>query len=553
MEQKRHLSEYSLYTDNIVFLNIKKRRRSIVSVRLSAAVLLSIIAVCLFYTTATAAEAIWIGNIIIDYNLSNSLNKETSDKDSTSRHSLKENAHFRVIIKACGESAQNLRISNPDVSYTMTESRFRQVKKSRCVRSSKGPGDKDMVDYVTPGSSEKEHSSFQGLLHPDFPKYDCQSVLSVDPEAKEYIFTIALNNKPAVLIDGNSQMESRYACENETFIKDVKYISPIMLKAIDIEPQITASCDSSGRVCSATAPGSERILPIIASFAGKYDGGKKIKGEIFYPDIKSIYGSAGETAMDTMDKTLESLKELSKMSPGLKQELAEAEAEIRKSMKEQSDQYEGASDPDLKSKETLKVSWEFKIHDDCEDMIDELKESISMLRAYSSEELINKAAQDGWDGSHEGDGEVYDERVAKEGVRQYRKHWWDPGYNPSQSSAQNSEGPLDGGSAKIDMATNNDCKVVNADEVRDDYRKKCYPDVLFKAMYEHELTHARQCREEATSAEYKSGTPRSYQKFEIEAYCVGIGIILDYAKVNCKDCDLKPYEKEYKRLCGGKQ
>ncbi len=511
------------------------------------------IAVCLIFATANASEPIWIGDIIIDYSLGNSLYKDTSDKDSTSRHSLKENARFRAVIKACGESAQNLRISNPDVSYTMTENKFNQVKKSRCVRSSKGPGDKNMVDYVTPGSSEKEHSSFRGLLHPDFPKYESQSVLSVDPDTKEYVFTIALNKKPALLIDGNSQSETRYACENETFIKDVKYISPIMLKAIDIEPQITASCDSSGRVCSATAPGSERMLPLIASFKGRYDGGKKIKGEVYYPDIKSIYGSVSETVTDTMDKTLESLKELSKMSPELEKELAEAEATIKESMKDQSGNAEGQADPDIKTTETLKVSWEFKIHDDCEDMIDELKESISMIRAYSSEELINKAAQDGWDGSHEGDGEVYDERVAKEGVRQYRKHWWDPGYNPSQSSAQDSAGPGDGGSAKIDMATNNDCKVVNAEEVRDDYRKKCYPDVLFKAMYEHELTHARQCSDKTTSAEYKSGTPRSYQKFEIEAYCVGIGIILDYAKVNCKDCDLKPYGKEYKRLCGGKQ
>jgi hypothetical protein len=435
----------------------------------------------------------------------------------------------------------------------MTENRFRQVKKARCVRSSKGPGDKDMVDYVTPGSSEKEHVSFNGLLHPDFPGYYYQSVLSVDPEAKEYVFSIALNKKPALLIDGNSQKESNYACENETFINDVKYISPIMLKAIDIEPQLTANCDSSGKVCSATAPGSERVLPLIASFSGRYDGGKKIKGEVFYPDIKSIYGSVSETVKNTMDKTLESLKELSKMSPELEKELAQAAAEMKESMKEQSDDDEGRPDPDLKTTETLKVSWEFEIHDECEDIIDELKESISILRAYASEELINKAAKDGWDGSHEGDGEVYDERVAKEGVRQYRLHWWDPNYRPPQDSLGNSDGRDEGGSATIDMATNNDCEVKNEDAVREDYKRKCYPGILAEAMYQHELVHARQCADKETAGEYKSGTPKSYQKFEIEAYCTGLGIILDYAKKNCKDRDLKPYEKEYKRLCKGKQ
>jgi hypothetical protein len=139
--------------------------------------------------------------------------------------------------------------------------------------------------------------------------------------------------------------------------------------------------------------------------------------------------------------------------------------------------------------------------------------------------------------------------VAGEGVRQLKSHWWDPNYKPPENSGVQ---PQNEGSAKIDLATNDKCKVENVDKVRDDYREKCYPDVIFQSMYEHELTHARQCRDKMTSAEYKSGTPRSYQKFETEAYCVGIGILLNYAKEHCKDYDLKPYEKEFNRLCRGK-
>ncbi|MBN1472458.1 MAG: hypothetical protein JW925_11810 [Syntrophaceae bacterium] len=513
-----------------------------------------IIWLMLFFIPATScsseSDPNWVGNIIMEYNLSNSLFKDLSDKNGIDRHDLNEKASFRVVIKACGTSAQNLRIQKPDASYTLTEHRFRQSSKKKCVRSSTGPGDKHMVDYKTPGDSKKDDDSFSGDVHPDFPNFISQDVLSVDKEKKEYAFSIALNQKPALLINGDLQGEEKYVCENNTFIKNVKFVSPAISKALGIDTPVSTVCDSSGMVCNSTAPAAERILPLIASFTGKYDGGKKIKGEVFYPDLKSIYGSTEQTIDDIMEKTFDSMKEMGKLSPELQKELIKAETEMRKSKAESKDNgIEGKKDPDLKSRETLKVSWEFEIKDQCDDIIDQLREDISMLRAYANEKIIADAARDGWDGSHPGDGKVYDERVAMEGVKQFKSHWWDPNYKPPPNSGASH--PNDG-SAKIDLATNNDCKVVNVDEVKDDYKKKCYPDVLFKSMYEHELTHARQCKNKTTSAEYKSGTPRSYQKLEMEAYCVGAGIILNYAKEHCKDHDLKPYEKEIKRLCGGK-
>ena len=492
----------------------------------------------------------WVGDIIMEYKLSNSLFKDHSGKGGIDRHDLSEKVSFRVVIKACGTSAQKLRIEKPDASYTLTEHRFRQPSKKKCVRPSTGPGDRHMVDIKTPGDSDKEDNSFSGDVHPDFPKFISQDVLSVDKETKEYAFSISLNQKPALLINGDLQGELRYVCENNTFTKNIKFASPAILKALGVDTPISTVCDSSGMVCNSTAPAIERILPLIASFTGKYDGGKKIKGEVFYPDLKSIYGSTEQTIDNIMEKTFDSMKELGKLSPELQKELTEAETEMRKSKAEsKDDSIEGKKDPDMKSRETLKVSWEFEIKDQCEDIIDQLREDISMLRAYASEKIISEAVKNGWDGSHPGDGEVYDERVALEGVRQLKSHWWNPNYKPPANSGAQ---PQNEGSAKIDLATNNDCKVVNVNEVRNDYRKKCYPEVLFKAMYEHELTHARQCKDKTTSAEYKSGTPRSYQKFETEAYCVGAGIILDYAKEHCKDDDLKPYEKEFNRLCKGK-
>lgn len=501
-------------------------------------------------SSSSGSDPNWVGNIIMEYKLSNSLFKDLSNKYGINKHDLNENAVFRVVIKACGTSAQNLRIQKPDASYSLTEHRFRQASKKKCVRSSTGPGDRHMVDYKTPGDSKKEDNSFSGEVHPDFPKFISQDVLSVDKKTKEYAFSIALNQKPALLISGDLQGEEKYVCENNTFTKNVKFVSPLMLKALGIETPVSTVCDSSGMVCNSTAPAAERILPLIASYTGKYDGGKKIKGEVFYPDLKSIYGSTEQSVDNIMEKTFDSMKELGKLSPELQKELAEAEAEMRKSKAEnKNNSVEGQKDPDMKSKETLKVSWEFEIKDECEDIIDQLREDLSMVRAYASGKIISGAACNGWDGSHPEDGKVYDERVAREGVKQFKSHWWDPNYKPPAGSGTSI--PNDG-SAKIDLATDNNCNVVNVDEVRDDYRKKCYPDVLFKSMHEHELTHAKQCKDKTTGAEYKSGTPLSYQKFEIGAYCVGVGILLNYAKEHCKDYDLKPYEKEFNRLCKDK-
>jgi hypothetical protein len=497
------------------------------------------IVIVLFPATSFSSEpkvkAVWIGTVTMDYTLSNSINKETSDKNGVSRHSLNEDASFRVVIKACGSSAQNLRIVKPDVSYTLTENRFRQARKAQC----RSKDDKHTVYYVTPGDSDKEDSSFLGILHPVFPVFLSQPVLSVDKKSKDYAFSVSLNSKPALLVSGNLQSETRYACTNETFIKDVKFAG------LDTEP--SSSCDSSGRTCTATATVSERILPLIASYYGKYDGGKKIKGEVYYSDLKSIYGSVGETIKDTMEKTLESMKELGKQSPELQKELAEAEADMKKSLKEggDDDNNAGKKDPDLKTSETLKVSWEFEIEDECDDVIDQLKQDISILRAYASEDVFNKAVQDGWSGSDEG--YIYDERVAMEGVRQLKSKWWEPNYKPPRDSGAS---PKNEGSAKIDMSTDNDCNTHNVEELKADQERKCYPDIIFESKYQHEMMHVRQCQDEETGPEYKAGTPDSYQKFEIEANCVGIGILLGYAKEHCKDRNIKPYEKEYKRICG---
>jgi hypothetical protein len=195
--------------------------------------------------------------------------------------------------------------------------------------------------------------------------------------------------------------------------------------------------------------------------------------------------------------------------------------------------------------ETLRVSWEFDLVTECEDLIDELKESISVLRAYADDSILEKATKEGIDGTHDNDGKTYDDMVGREGYLQYMSHWWDPKYKMPDAD------PDILGTAAPDMGTNNDCEIENYEKVKADYKRKCFPGIMFEAINEHEKLHVQQCSDDKTGPEFKSGTPKSYQKFELEAHCLSVGMVLDYAKEHCKDCDLAPYKKEYKRICGG--
>jgi hypothetical protein len=488
------------------------------------------------------AKPYWVGKITMDYRLTNSILKNDSNDAGVSKHTLNEDVSVIVVVKACGLSAENLRIMKPEVNYILKESIFRQASGSSCVMK------------------ESYESSFSGIANSEFPDFISQSVLSVDSAAKTYILSISLPDKPIVIVTGSSHDERKhplreiknigspgekeYSCELITFTTDIVY------DLFTTEP--TSSCDSSGNKCSSTVPATERKVPLMASYKGEYDGGKEIKGEHFYPDSKSIYGSFKVNIDEIQGGLIAFMKEMGKSSPELQKEFAEAEADLRKQQAETGDEEEekkNKKDPDLKTVETLNIRWKFDLVTECEDLIDELKESISVLRAYTDEGILEKAADEGIDGTHDGDGKAYDDMIGREGYLQYMAHWWDPDYKPPDNQDDSSIDPQ--GAADPDMGTNNDCEIENYDKVKKEYERKCYPGIMFDAIHEHEKLHVQQCSDDVTGPEYKSGTPKSYQKYELEAHCLSVGMVLDYTKEHCKDCDLAPYEKEYKRICGG--
>lgn len=493
---------------------------------------------------STEAEPYWVGNITMDYRLSNSIFKDDSNNERISRHTLNEDVSIFIVIKACGSTAENLRIMKPEVNYIMKESKLTQTLKSE----------------LNCKSTDSYEGSFTGIAKSEFPDFISQSVLSIDPAAKSYILSISLPDKPIVIVTGSSHDERKlpnveiknigspgkkeYSCELITHTDDIVY------DLFTTEP--TSSCDSSGYKCTFTVPASERKFPLMASYKDSYNGGKTIKGEHFYPDAKSILGSFKVNTDEIQEGLFEFMKEMGKSSPELQKEMAEAESDLRKQQTEAVDNDEGnknKKDPDLKTVETLNVRWEFDLVNECEDLIDELKESISVLRAYADDSILKKAAEEGIDGTHDGDGKAYDDMVGREGYLQYMAHWWDPNYKPPDNEGENATDPQ--GAAEATMSTTNDCKIINDDKVKKDYKRKCFPGIIYEAIHEHEKLHVKQCSDDKTGPEFKSGTPKSYQKFELEAHCLSVDMVLNYAKEHCKDCDLAPYEKEYRRICGG--
>ena len=71
------------------------------------------------------------------------------------------------------------------------------------------------------------------------------------------------------------------------------------------------------------------------------------------------------------------------------------------------------------------------------------------------------------------------------------------------------------------------------------------PDAVIDAIMDHERTHMRQCRDPATSAEFKSRSPEAQSTFETEAYCKSAKSLWDYMINNCGGSGLPAHEINY--------
>jgi hypothetical protein len=195
--------------------------------------------------------------------------------------------------------------------------------------------------------------------------------------------------------------------------------------------------------------------------------------------------------------------------------------------------------------EILQVSWDFEQETPCDLVIAELKEGLSGLMSYARTETLSEAIREQWTGRQ------YDDKVGEWQVAIYETRWWEGGNINDARIAPPPPGEKPR-SSKIDFGTNDDCEVENPKEYRDTLNWQCYPEIIFQSIMAHENTHVRQCSDDRTKAEYLSHSPRSFNKFEIEAYCVGAAHLLNWADKNCRDRekDLAPLDKAYGEYCG---
>jgi hypothetical protein len=119
----------------------------------------------------------------------------------------------------------------------------------------------------------------------------------------------------------------------------------------------------------------------------------------------------------------------------------------------------------------------------------------------------------------------------------------------------NTWGPRPGDSPSddhsTDMSVGADCKIHGKDERKKAAEESCEPEVVFDSLLKHEETHVRQCGAYPEHFRWDPSEPvppDALAEDEIEAYCVGSRILLDWLKQNCPR-DYSSFEKIFADNC----
>ena len=86
------------------------------------------------------------------------------------------------------------------------------------------------------------------------------------------------------------------------------------------------------------------------------------------------------------------------------------------------------------------------------------------------------------------------------------------------------------------------------DAFRDAQQKECMPDIVVDAIITHEMTHVGQCNDSKAMFTRGFHDPLIQSKFEIEAYCIEINMLLNWLEDNCEN-DLSEYKDMVNNIC----
>lgn len=101
--------------------------------------------------------------------------------------------------------------------------------------------------------------------------------------------------------------------------------------------------------------------------------------------------------------------------------------------------------------------------------------------------------------------------------------------------------------ASVDMGVQDDnCEMVGADALRHASRQNCEHDVILESILAHERKHQEQCRNQHD--QFDSDSAEALSRFEVEAYCVGIGQLLSWLETNCSG-NYDAYDEIYSTIC----
>jgi hypothetical protein len=177
--------------------------------------------------------------------------------------------------------------------------------------------------------------------------------------------------------------------------------------------------------------------------------------------------------------------------------------------------------------ETMTASWHFKAVEPCDQVMEQLRKSMAFLAAYNDVTLLNSGL----------DGDAYDEEIGKLAGKIYGQSGGS-GQGQGQKEYE----------ATTDLGVNKNCELVGENAFRDSEQKACMPDIVVDAIITHEMTHVGQCTNSKALFTRGFHDPLIQSKYEIEAYCTEINMLLNWLDDNCEN-DLSEHKDMVNSIC----
>ena len=154
------------------------------------------------------------------------------------------------------------------------------------------------------------------------------------------------------------------------------------------------------------------------------------------------------------------------------------------------------------------VSWRIRMKNYCDDVFDALYTDLALAEAFNDPNLRQQATSV----------ENFDALAKAQAAQTY-----------------NSNNPDSDRFTGIRMRANPDnCKVEMVEEAKKSLQERCLPQVIFDAVYAHEMRHARQCKMDPDMGARTVGKLGNY---ETDAYMAGIRVYISWLQLNCQKDD----------------